>query len=291
MRARLLVSLAVLFSLVNFSTSELSAASAADPLSFTLTDTGQILVPTMVNGSGPYQFVLDTGANRSVISDTLAARLSLPPAAVTEVVSSTGSALSAVVRLHSISLGSHLASNVLAPVLKSERIHAVHAQADGIVGQDVLIDAHYRLDYRRKRVIWLSGGDDNSSGTRLTLRRLEGRFLVELPQSSRPDSVALLVPDSGASTLVLFQQDGRTAIPATALDAVVRAATATGYSQMQTAMVPKLRVGKDMLWDQPAVLLPSPAGAGEQRLDGLLPLSWFSEVTFNGRENYLVIRT
>ena len=290
MRARLLASLLVLFTLVNFSTPELSATSAADPLPFTLTDTGQILIPVMVNSSGPYQFVLDTGANRSAISDTLAAGLSLQPVAVTEIQSSTGSATSSVVRLQTISLGSHRASGVLAPVLKSERIHAVHGQADGIVGQDVLIDAHYTLDYRRKRVIWLGADGDPGAGTRLALRRCEGRLIVELPQSSAPDSVALLVPDSGASTLVLFQQNGRTAISVTAHNGMASVATVTGTGLMQTAVVPKLRLGRDTLWDQPAVLLPGPPVAGEDRLDGLLPLSLFSSVTFNGREHYMVAK-
>ena len=290
MRARMLVSTAVLFVLFNFSSAGLSAATATAPLPFTLTGTGQVLIPVMVNASGPYQFVLDTGANRSVISDTLAARLSLQPVAVTEIVTSTGSAESSVVRLQSISLGSHNASGVLAPVVKSERIHAVHTQADGIIGQDVLIDAHYTIDYRRKRVIWLGAGTDGGSGSRLMLRRCEGRLLVELPQSSRSGDAALLVPDSGASTLVLFQQGGRTAIPATALAAVVQTTTLTGDGKMQMAVVPKLRIGTDTLWDQPAVLLPGSAISGEQRLDGLLPLSWFSEVTFNGRENYLVVK-
>jgi predicted aspartyl protease len=294
MRDRLLVSMAALFTLVNFSAPELSADSAADTLPFTLADTGQILIPVMVNSSGPYQFVLDTGANRSAISDTMAARLSLQPVAITEIVTSTGSAptgsMTSVVRLQIISLGGHSASGVLTPVLKSERIHAVHAQADGIIGQDVLIDAHYTLDYRRTRVIWLGAGRDTGAGTRLALRRSEGRLIVELPQSSRPDSVALLVPDSGASMLVLFQQDGRTAVSAMALAAVARTTTVTGDGYMQVAVVPRLRIGRDTLWDQPAVLLPGPAAAGAHRLDGLLPLSLFSDVTFNGRENYMVVR-
>jgi predicted aspartyl protease len=290
MRARLLVSTAVLFTLVNFSRPELSAVSATDPLPFTLTDTGQILIPVMINSSGPYHFVLDTGANRSVISDTLAARLSLQPVAITEIVSSTGSAMSSVVRLQSISLGSHHAPGVEAAVLKSARIHDVHRQAEGIVGQDVLIDAHYTLDYRRKRVTWLGADAGTVSGTRLALRRWEGRFIVELPQSSGPDSVALLVPDSGASALVLFQQNGRTVISATALGDAVSVATVTGHGLMQPALVPKLRLGRDVLWDRPAVLLPGPAVAAEHRVDGLLPLSWFSEVTFNGREHYMLAR-
>jgi hypothetical protein len=90
--------------------------------------------------------------------------------------------------------------------------------------------------------------------------------------------------------LVLFQQNGRTAISVTALSGMASVATVTGKSLMQTAMVPKLRLGRDTLWDQPAVLLPGPPVGGENRLDGLLPLSLFSSVTFNGREHYMVAK-
>lgn len=290
MRVRVLLSLSVLF--VLFNSFELRAAGPAETLPFTLTGTGQILVPVSVNGSGPHLFVLDTGANRSVISDALAARLSLEPVATTEMVTSSGSAVARVVRLRTVSLGAHHASDVLAPLVPAERVHAVHAKADGIIGQDVLIDAHYTLDYRRSRIIWLDAAPWSGSGTRLALRRSEGRLLVELPQSSRQDDIAWFVPDSGASTLVLFQNGGRAAVSATPLGATTTVTTVTGDGQVQAAIVPKLRVGAGTLWDQPAVLIAGPeaGGSGAGRVDGLLPLSGFSAVTFNGREHYMVVK-
>src|SRR5579863_8786822 len=38
----------------------------------------RMTAPVRVNGQGPYPFVVDTGANQSVISDSLAAQLALP---------------------------------------------------------------------------------------------------------------------------------------------------------------------------------------------------------------------
>jgi hypothetical protein len=212
--------------------------------------------------------------------------------ATTEVVTSSGSATARVVRIRTVSLGAHHASDVLAPLVPAGRVHAVHAMAEGIIGQDVLIDAHYTLDYRHARVIWLDTDTGSGSGTRLTLRRSEGRLLVELPQSSRQDDIAWLVPDSGASTLVLFQNGGRAAISATPVDATVHVATVTGDGRVQAAIVPKLRIGTGTLWDQPAVVVAGPGGgaSGATRVDGLLPLSGFSAVTFNGREHYLVVK-
>lgn len=286
MRVRILISWLVLFTLsASFS---VSAAGNDDSMPFSLTGSGLILVPVTVNNAGPFLFVLDTGSNRSAVSDALSARLGLRPVARTQTVTSTGTGTSDVVRLASLAIGSHRSGDILAPVLAADRIRALHPKADGIIGQDVLIDAHYTLDYRHKKLIWLGADLDKDAGTRLALRRVEGRLLVELPQSSRRDDVAWFVPDSGASSLVLFANGGRTAVSATTVGAI-GVSTVNGDGQAQAVLVSQLRVGRATLWDQPAMVLAG-YGAAENRVDGLLPLSRFSTVTFNGRENYLVAK-
>jgi predicted aspartyl protease len=284
MRARVLVCLIVLGT---FSHGFIvSASKPAAEVGFTLTESGLIDVRVTINGSGPFRFVLDTGSNRTAISDALASRLSLPRVARTETVTSTGSAMGDVVSLDALSLGSRTSIDILAVVLPAGRIHAAHPGADGIVGQDVLIDAHYTLDYRRKRLTWLGANDDSPAGTRLMLRRVEGRLLVELPQSLGTGHPAVLVPDSGASALALFRIEGRTAVPATALQGPIRTSTVNGEGVAQVAVVPQLRIGRETLWNERAVLI----DVTERRVDGLLPLSRFSEVTLNGPRLYLTVQ-
>lgn len=287
MRFRLLVPVSIFF--IVASSLNPAAASAPAALPFSLTAEGQVLVPVMVNDAGPYQFILDTGANRSVVSDALADRLALPPVATTDVVTSSGAAAAPVVRLQSIALGFHEAPDVLAAVLPAARIRTVSGKADGIIGQDVLIDAHYTLDYRRKKVIWHTDGIDAGSGIRLSARRVEGRLLVELPQSSRAGEAAVVVPDSGASILVLYRHEGKTAIAATRL-ALVNAGTMSSETTMQAAVVQRLQIGSSTFWDQPALVTAATGAAREQRLDGLLPLMMFASVTFNGRTNCVTVR-
>src|ERR1700692_2703747 len=41
---------------------------------------GRVVVPVMVNGQGPFRFIVDTGANHSTISPRLARELGLNPA-------------------------------------------------------------------------------------------------------------------------------------------------------------------------------------------------------------------
>jgi predicted aspartyl protease len=40
---------------------------------------GRIVVPVMINGQGPFRFIVDTGASHSTVSPQLAARLGLTP--------------------------------------------------------------------------------------------------------------------------------------------------------------------------------------------------------------------
>jgi len=50
----------------------------------------RMTVAVRLGGTGPYQFLVDTGADRSAVSSAIASRLSLSPAAPAELHSSTG---------------------------------------------------------------------------------------------------------------------------------------------------------------------------------------------------------
>jgi len=49
-----------------------------DIVNFRLSDKYLMIVPTMVNGAGPFNFLLDTGATHTVIDPALARQLQLP---------------------------------------------------------------------------------------------------------------------------------------------------------------------------------------------------------------------
>ena len=50
----------------------------------------RMTVPVTLNGAGPFPFVIDTGSNRTVISEVLAARLGLPAGGDLKVRTATG---------------------------------------------------------------------------------------------------------------------------------------------------------------------------------------------------------
>lgn len=112
---------------------------------------GRVLAPVHVNGHGPFRFVLDTGASRSVLSPRLVEELGL---AVDEDVSIsvhgvTGSAVMPAVRVERIEAGGLvLAREQNVPVLPP----AVLAGADGILGIEGLGRARIDIDFDRDRV-------------------------------------------------------------------------------------------------------------------------------------------
>src|SRR5262245_22989425 len=46
---------------------------------------GRVVAPVIVNGQGPFRFIVDTGANRSAVSQALADQLGLTPNGVGDV--------------------------------------------------------------------------------------------------------------------------------------------------------------------------------------------------------------
>ena len=91
------------------------AAAGADrtPASVPLSIDGKggIVVDVRINAAGPFRFMLDTGAARSLVSEDLAREIAAPAVAKSEVVTSAGSDLRLVVRLTSLAMASATADD------------------------------------------------------------------------------------------------------------------------------------------------------------------------------------
>src|SRR5215510_3597496 len=69
----------------------LLAEAPAAAIPFALDDSGAVVVNATIAGQGPFHLLVDTGSNRSALSETAAAALGARLVAKSEVVSSTGS--------------------------------------------------------------------------------------------------------------------------------------------------------------------------------------------------------
>jgi predicted aspartyl protease len=248
---------------------------------------GGVVVPVSINGRGPFQFLLDTGATHSVISGSLADELALRFVARASVLTSTGREWRPVVSLDQTTIGSARSEGLLASVAAAAQLDNIARGIDGIIGQDFLFDLNYTLDYRRKRLVWRDD-DSYAGGIRLPLVAQHGRYLVEIevPEHNTP---VLLVPDSGADGFVMFARNGRTPL---SLESTARLTSIRSLSGGQFAhmlMLRELKLGPMTVKNQRVAIVARDEDDVAEG-DGVLPLHLFASVSFNAREQCLVLR-
>lgn len=123
----------------------------------------RLTVDVMLNGLGPFQFIVDSGADRSVLSQTLADRLGLAGGPNVLVHGVGGSQITRTARVGQLMVGDARLSDVNLPVLPSERVGA-----DGLLGVDILEGRNVIMDFRKRK---------------LEIRRSRAAFdLVRLPR-------------------------------------------------------------------------------------------------------------
>jgi predicted aspartyl protease len=140
---------------------------------------GRILAPVMVNGQGPFRFVLDTGANYSTVSPLLMSALGLvPDLAQSKLVHGvTGSAMVPTVLIQKLQAGTFVMENTYMPVVESN----INLQAHGILGVAGLQQARVFVDFRRDRVVITRSRvrpDELGSYFVLEASRVEGGLLA-----------------------------------------------------------------------------------------------------------------
>jgi predicted aspartyl protease len=103
---------------------------------------GRAVALIKVNGQGPFRFILDTGANRSVLSQSLATRLGLAHSGVDMVHSVDGAELAKLVNVDSLSFGALRLSGGETPVLDSPMLDGEHGLlgVDGMAGRLLHVD-------------------------------------------------------------------------------------------------------------------------------------------------------
>lgn len=115
-------------------------------------------VDVMINGAGPFRFIVDSGATRTVISRRLAVLLGLPGAGIVTLHSVGGESQVDTVKIASLSLNGLPAQSVVAPELEEEDLGAA-----GILGIDALAGKKVVIDLSANRMTVEAAGRRHSS--------------------------------------------------------------------------------------------------------------------------------
>lgn len=245
-----------------------------------------VVVPVLVDDQGPFEFLLDTGTNTTVVDPRLAGLLGLRPIDRVSVHSPAGARSLPRARLQSLTLGPKAVHGLDALCAELGQL-AQAAGVRGIVGQRFLSQFNYLLSYQDRRLEFFDGDGPEAPlrGVRLPFEADEGRVVVAAAGATDRRHRRRLVLDSGASQLILFarqdqgrggdveEDDGRAVLSTSHADLLVR-----------TGRLRHLAVGGQTFHDLPLVLVP------EARVeDGLLPTNLFRAVYFDHRERFVLL--
>ena len=125
----------------------------------------RMTVAVQVDGTGPYRFVVDSGADSSVIGTRIARTLNLPAGSNVTLNAMTGSSIVPRVLVGELALGTSRVSDLELPVLSENDLGG-----EGMLGIDALAEQRLMLDFEKRTI--------NVEDARRPAPRMDGEIVV-----------------------------------------------------------------------------------------------------------------
>lgn len=277
------IALAIVF-LVGPNASQAQGANLNTRLHFKVIAGSMIVVPVMVNGRGPYDFVLDTGTESTLIDTDLAQQIGVPVIDRIRLEGANGSAALARAFADEISLGPARVRNSEVLIGALAPLHSINRRIRGIIGQSFLRHFDYILDNAHSAIEMVEGSETPPiDGKRVNFMRSRGRPLlpVKLDQSQMN-----FVLDSGASNVVVYSQLRSVGLPCLAHLCTCQMQSSFAATEVPMARLDTLEVAGHRFGNLQAAVM---KGVSRQEADGLLPTRFFSKVYFSNSGGYVVL--
>ena len=126
---------------------EISAPAASEIVASRTDRYSRMTVPVMIEGHGPFRFMIDTGAQATVVTSALRDRLALPSLGQATLVGMAATKQVELVRLNGLEFAARVFDAIHAPILEE-----AHIGADGILGLDSLQDLRVLVDFRKQTI-------------------------------------------------------------------------------------------------------------------------------------------
>ena len=262
-------------------------ALAGDGVRLKVVRNSFIVVPVTVNGLGPFPFLLDTGADTTLIDPALAKELGLQPVDRLWLATVNGERAVPRVWLRTLAIGPATAEQVEALIAEMPS-GEVKTRIRGMVGLNFLARFNYLIDFRQERIQFETGEDlaGRLLGRRLPFKADSGLIVVEAQPSPSSSELWRLKLDSGAAGLVLFREPRYPGFEPDRFSGTVEVRTHSATSTNRNGRLRNLRVGDAMFDNLPTAVIPSPQARATG--DGLLPASIFQSVYVNHRHRYVI---
>jgi predicted aspartyl protease len=156
-------------------------------------------VGVRIDGRGPFAFVVDTGAERTVISTELAGQLRLAPAPAARLLTLSEISTVPTVTIPSLTVSKSVIERITAPALARE-----HIGAAGILGIDTLQDQRIIFDFKRGHMKMQpsSERDDSRTGDDIIVRARSRFGRLVLADADAEGQKMHVIIDTGAQMSV-----------------------------------------------------------------------------------------
>ncbi len=227
------------------------ATAAAEEIAGWADVAQRMAVPVRVNGRGPYRFMVDTGADRSVVSRELASELALADGPRQLVHGVNGAELTPAAEVASLEVGARKLQRLSLPTLPQADMGGA-----GILGLDALAGQKVVLDFTRK-VMRIEPSRGYAFDPDAIVVRAKRRFgQLVLVDSSLGRKPVYVILDSGAQSTIANAAFRRLikARPAEGTSQRVDILSVTGQvGQGERDVVPELKLGDVVLRQVPVV--------------------------------------
>ncbi len=167
-----------------------------------------VLVPTYINGQGPFDFILDTGASTSLLTPSLAEKLGVVCQDEREGLVAGGKIVLGLGEVNSFSIGQAKVNDLLVGVVDlTDVCQAINAEVSGGIGYNYLQNFHIHLNYQ-KQVLRLTT-PINSHSLSNSINQIKFRLahpqrpLIVVPAMINDTGPYYFALDTGASGTVI----------------------------------------------------------------------------------------
>lgn len=261
----------------------------------------QFTVPVMINGAGPYPFIVDTGAQFTAIDSALAGQLQLEYFGYLGVRSLMHNSKVDIATARTIQTGPYAVRAALVSLEKMDQIREFFPAVRGVLGQTFLSHFDVLIDRTHKLLCLDSTGQLQADiqGERLPMLSVASKddlpfsqpVLISASVSGTEPGKSVLRLDSGSNVALLYA-DHLPATPRIRMQHANRCADLgrTALCLMITE-ARDVRLGRQTLRGVEFSTLVNDGGSAIAGEDGALPTGLFKDVFISHSEGYVIFNS
>jgi Aspartyl protease len=260
-----------------------------------------VAVKVSINHSGPYSFLLDTGAQITSVDPALAGQLHLKPLHASDISGVTLRERVPVAQLDDLQVGDRSVPHSLVAIQFLGQLQAADPSIRGVLGGDFLRHFDVLIDHADGLLCLGSAGEMRSQirGEQLAFAATQAEhgpaptepLILSVHLSGMVDRPFTLLLDSGANAPFLWKVEGAMSTRSVAMQRNISAPQGAGPA---FAILPPqdLQIGK-LLVHQISFATPAENSDASTRvdIDGLLPTAQFKSVYIDYQNRFVILQS